>query len=132
MMTDRHNDERYFEPLKNLVEIEIFGEKTEVPENNPLLRCFQYLSMETDLLRRFLLERRLRQLPGLAGKSDKDKPVLACRTKVQENMKIVKMCDEIELNFNFLQILLIYSRLNNLFQIKISISMKRISCIYYL
>ena len=36
-----------FEPFERLVEIEILGERREVPENNTLLRCFQYLSMDT-------------------------------------------------------------------------------------
>ncbi len=36
-----------FEPFERLVEIEILGEIREVPKNNSLLRCFQFLSMET-------------------------------------------------------------------------------------
>jgi hypothetical protein len=34
-----------FEPFERLIEIEICGARREVPENNTLLRCFQYLSM---------------------------------------------------------------------------------------
>jgi len=35
-----------FQPFDRLIEIEIMGLKYEVPENNTLLRCFQYLAME--------------------------------------------------------------------------------------
>ena len=35
-----------FQPYDRLVEIEILGEKYEVPENNTLLRCFQFLALE--------------------------------------------------------------------------------------
>jgi hypothetical protein len=40
-----HND--LFAPFERLVQIEILGQRVEVPENNQLLRCFQYLSMKT-------------------------------------------------------------------------------------
>src|ERR1044072_4849915 len=36
-----------FEPYEKLVEIEICGKKALVPENNMLLRCFQFLSLES-------------------------------------------------------------------------------------
>ncbi len=40
-------DSDIFEPFDKLLEIEICGEIKKVPENNTLLRCFQYLSVET-------------------------------------------------------------------------------------
>ena len=35
-----------FSPFEKLVEVEILGEKFSVPEQNDLLRCFQYLALE--------------------------------------------------------------------------------------
>ena len=35
------------DPYERLITIEILGRPVEVPENNRLLRCFQYLSLNT-------------------------------------------------------------------------------------
>ena len=35
-----------FEPFEKLIEVEICGKTYQVPENNELLRCFQFLAME--------------------------------------------------------------------------------------
>jgi hypothetical protein len=40
-------DSDLFEPYERLVAIEILGRRVEVPENNRLLRCFQFLSMRS-------------------------------------------------------------------------------------
>ncbi len=90
-------DSDIFEPFDRLIEIEILGEKREVPENNTLLRCFQYLSMETVSYGDFCWNGDCANCQvWLAGEA-KDKPVLACRTKVRDGMKIVKMSGEIKL-----------------------------------
>ncbi len=87
-----------FEPFEKLVKIEILGEKREVPENNSLLRCFQYLSIETVSYGDFCWNGECANCQVWLENSATDKPVLACRTKVREDMKIVKMCAEIVLN----------------------------------
>ncbi len=84
-----------FEPFEKLVEIEILGEKREVPENNSLLRCFQYLSIETVSLGDFCWNGDCANCRVWLESKSKDKPVLSCRTKVKEGMKIVKMSKEI-------------------------------------
>lgn len=87
-----------FEPFEKLIEIEILGECRQVPENNSLLRCFQFLSMETvshsDLCWNGDCARCQIWLENTAT----EKPVLACRTKVQAGMKIVRISDEIKLD----------------------------------
>jgi hypothetical protein len=40
-------DSDLFEPYEKLVTVEILGRWVEVPERNRLLRCFQFLSLET-------------------------------------------------------------------------------------
>lgn len=86
-----------FEPFEKLVEIEIIGEKREVPENNSLLRCFQYLSMETVSYGDFCWNGDCANCQVWIKNGDKEKAVLSCRTNVLEGMKIVKMADEIEI-----------------------------------
>ncbi|MCW5960804.1 MAG: (2Fe-2S)-binding protein [Pyrinomonadaceae bacterium] len=86
-----------FEPFDRLVEIEILGIKVKVPENNTLLRCFQFLSIETVSLGDFCWNGDCANCRVWLESTSKDKPVLSCRTTVKEGMKIVKMADEISL-----------------------------------
>ena len=87
-----------FEPFDKLVEIEICGERREVPENNFLLRCFQYLSMETISYGDFCWNGDCANCQVWLENTATDKPVLSCQTKVREGMRVVKMSDEIELH----------------------------------
>ena len=41
------DDSDLFEPFDKLIAIELLGRRVEVPENNRLLRCFQFLSMRS-------------------------------------------------------------------------------------
>ena len=84
-----------FEPFERLVEIEILGEKAQVPENNSLLRCFQYLSIETISYGDFCWNGDCANCQIWLENTEKEKPVLACRTKVREGMRIVKISGEI-------------------------------------
>ncbi len=86
-----------FEPFEELIEIEILGEKREVPENNSLLRCFQFLSMETISYGDFCWNGDCANCQVWLENTATDKPVLSCRTKVREGMKVMKMSGEIEL-----------------------------------
>ncbi len=86
-----------FEPFEKLIKIEILGKKVKVPENNTLLRCFQYLSIKTVSLGDFCWNGDCANCQVWLESKVKNKPVLACRTKVKEGMKIVKMANEIDL-----------------------------------
>ncbi len=86
-----------FEPFENLIEVDILGEKHQVPENNSLLRCMQYLSMETISYGDFCWNGECINCQMWLENGEKEKPVLACRTVVRENMKIIRMCGEIQL-----------------------------------
>ena len=87
-----------FEPYEKLIEIEICGERREVPENNSLLRCFQFLSMDTVSYGDFCWNGTCANCQVWLEDTAKDKPVLSCRTKVADGMKIVRMSAEIELD----------------------------------
>ncbi len=86
-----------FEPFERLVEINILGVKHQVPENNTLLRCFQYLSMDTISFGDFCWNGDCANCQIWLEDTAKEKPILSCRTKVQEEMKIVRLSQEIEL-----------------------------------
>ena len=85
-----------FEPFEKLVKIEICGTIHEVPENNTLLRCFQYLSLETISYGDFCWNGDCSNCQVWLEKTVAEKPVLACRTKVEADMKIVRMSKEIK------------------------------------
>ena len=86
-----------FEPFEKLVEIEIGGETKQVPENNTLLRCFQFLSMETISYGDFCWNGDCLNCQVWIKNGEKEKGVLACRTKVEEGMEIVRLSSEIDL-----------------------------------
>lgn len=86
-----------FEPFEKLVEIEIAGEKRAVPENNSLLRCFQFLSMETISYGDFCWNGDCLNCQVWIKNGAKEKAVLSCRTKVEEGMEIVRLNKEIDL-----------------------------------
>ena len=93
------NESDIFEPFERLIEIEILGERREVPENNTLLRCFQYLSMRTISYGDFCWNGDCLNCQVWIKNGDKEKAVLACRAKVEENMQIARLNAEIDLEF---------------------------------
>jgi hypothetical protein len=87
-----------FTPFEKLIEIEILGEKRMVPENNSLLRCFQFLAMESISFGEFCWNGDCLNCQVWLQNGDKEKAVIACRTTVKENMQIVRLADEIDLS----------------------------------
>lgn len=69
-----------------------------VPENNTLLRCFQYLSMENISYGEFCWNGECLNCQVWLQQGDKVKAVMSCRTIVVEHMKIVRMADAIDLD----------------------------------
>jgi len=89
-------------PYERLVSIEILGKKVEVPEKNQLLRCFQYLSINTISYGDFCWNGECTNcqiwyhMKGQSGESDR--PILSCRTEVAEDMVITKLSRFVELD----------------------------------
>jgi hypothetical protein len=89
------------DPYEKLIPIEILGRRVEVPEKNRLLRCFQYLSLNTISYGDFCWNGECTNCqiwyhaPGQTEASDK--PALACRIEVVEEMVITKLNRFIEL-----------------------------------
>lgn len=87
-----------FEPFDRLIKIEICGALCEVPENNTLLRCFQYLSMETVSFGDFCWNGDCANCQVWLENGGREKAALSCRTKAAEGMKIVRLSEEIKLS----------------------------------
>ena len=95
-------DNDLLDPYERLVEIEVLGKRVEVPEKNRLLRCFQYLSLNTISYGDFCWNGECTNCQvwyDAPGESrDNSKPALACRQEVIEGMKITSMSPFIKLN----------------------------------
>jgi hypothetical protein len=90
-----------FDPYEKLVHIEILGKSVQVPEKNRLLRCFQYLSINTISYGDFCWNGECTNCQiwfHMKGQSaENDKPALSCRQEVIEGMVITKLSQFIEL-----------------------------------
>jgi NADH dehydrogenase/NADH:ubiquinone oxidoreductase subunit G len=86
-----------FEPFDRLVEIEILDKTAGVPENNNLLRCFQYLALEAISMGEFCWNGDCANCQIWIETETGEKPALACRTKVEAGMKIVRLAGEIDI-----------------------------------
>jgi len=91
-----------FDPYERLVSIEILGQRVEVPEKNRLLRCFQFLSLDTISYGDFCWNGDCTNCQiwyHVGGQSrENDKPGLACRMDVIESMVITSMSRFIKLD----------------------------------
>ena len=86
-----------FQPYERLIEIEILGKIYKVPENNSLLRCFQFLAMENISYGDFCWNGECLNCQVWLELGEKEKMVMACRTTVAENMRIVRLAEGIDL-----------------------------------
>jgi hypothetical protein len=94
-------DSDLLDPYEKMVEIEILGSRVEVPENNRLLRCFQYLSLRSISYGDFCWNGDCTNCQiwyHSEGQTQADdRPALSCRMLVSEGMVITKMSDCVEL-----------------------------------
>jgi NADH dehydrogenase/NADH:ubiquinone oxidoreductase subunit G len=93
---DRSAINDLFEPFDRLVEIDICGRKCRVPENNSILRGFQYLDMDAISYGDFCWNGECLNCQVWVKNGDKEKAVMACRTDAIEGMEILRISDEIE------------------------------------
>src|SRR5947208_17124460 len=89
------------DPYEKLVSIEILGRAVDVPENNRLLRCFQYLSINTISYGDFCWNGECTncQIWYHTQGQDvlSDKPALSCRLECEEGMVVTRLSHFIEL-----------------------------------
>lgn len=92
-------DTNLFRPFKRLVKITVLGKALDVPENNLILRAFQYVSPETISYGRFCWNEECQYcrvvVKGLDGKDHK---VLSCKVLVRDGLEITWMDQELVKN----------------------------------
>jgi hypothetical protein len=90
-----------FHPFERLIRIDILGHSVEVPEKNPILRCFQYISLNTISFGDFCWNGDCANCQiwyrGPGDDASKERPALSCRTTVIEGMSIVRLADYLKL-----------------------------------
>ena len=84
-----------FEPFERLVEIVVLGEKYNVPENNSILRGFQYLDIDSVSEGDLCWNGECLNCQVWIKNGEKEKAAIACRTNVAEGMQILKISDDI-------------------------------------
>ncbi|MFN0141434.1 MAG: 2Fe-2S iron-sulfur cluster-binding protein [Pyrinomonadaceae bacterium] len=85
-------------PYERLIEIEIRGKRHQVPENNTILRCLQYLDTELISYADLCWNGECINCQVWVQNGDKEKMVMACSTQATEGMRIVKLAESIELS----------------------------------
>ncbi|MGH8245276.1 MAG: 2Fe-2S iron-sulfur cluster-binding protein [Gammaproteobacteria bacterium] len=87
-----------YHPYDRLVKIKVLGKTAEVPENNILLRAFQFISPETVPYGRFCWNEECQYcrvtIIGLDGKEHR---VLSCKVLVRDGMEIIWMDQELHM-----------------------------------
>ncbi len=90
------------DPYEKLVSIEIVGKQVNVPEKNRLLRCFQYLSINTISYGDFCWNGECTNCQVWYHLKDQteqsDRPALSCRMECEDGMVITKLSQFIELD----------------------------------
>ena len=92
-------DDDIFEPYDRLIEISICGRKFEVPENNSILRCFQYVDVEAVSMADLCWNGDCLNCQVWIKNGDKEKAFISCRANAVEGMEIVRLSDDISSAF---------------------------------
>jgi hypothetical protein len=86
--------EGLFESYDRLIEIEVCDQKARVPENNKILRCFQYLKTETISLGEYCWNGDCVNCQiWYRGEDGEIKGALACRMYVREGLIITSVSE---------------------------------------
>jgi hypothetical protein len=95
-----------FRPFTRLIKITILDRVFEVPENNPLLRCFQYLAPEEVSYGRFCWNEDCQycRVTYDLGDGSTSRAALACKLMVQEGMRVTEVTTEIRYCLRTLQL----------------------------
>ncbi|CAN5648813.1 hypothetical protein BH24ACI3_BH24ACI3_04490 [soil metagenome] len=88
------NDEM-FEPYDRLLRINILGTDYEVPENNSILRCLQFLEIEKISDAELCWNGDCLNCQVWLKSDEGEKAVIACRTTIKAGTTIVRLSDAI-------------------------------------
>jgi predicted molibdopterin-dependent oxidoreductase YjgC len=86
-----------FRPYDKLVNITLLGREVEVPENNTLLRCLQYVAPEGISYGRFCWNEDCQycRVSYDLGEGTATRAALACKVLVEEGMRVKEVTTEI-------------------------------------
>ncbi|MDT5270411.1 MAG: hypothetical protein QOH49_2597 [Acidobacteriota bacterium] len=94
-------DPDLFDPYERLVEIEVLGRSVRVPERNRLLRCFQYLSIQTISYGDFCWNGDCTNCQFWYHEEEQteaqDKTALACRFDVREGLVVTRLSPHVRI-----------------------------------
>jgi NADH dehydrogenase/NADH:ubiquinone oxidoreductase subunit G len=85
-----------FEPFDQLIEIDVMGRRFQVPENNTIMRCLQYIELDAVSYGDFCWNGECINCQVWVESGDKEKPLLACRAKAFAGMKITRVDEAVE------------------------------------
>src|SRR5918997_5063709 len=89
-------DSDLYEPYERLIRIELLGQEARVPENNRLLRCFQFLSLRSISYGDFCWNGDCTNCqvwyrePGDDARAP-DRTALSCRFTVREGLNVTRL-----------------------------------------
>jgi predicted molibdopterin-dependent oxidoreductase YjgC len=84
-----------FAPYDRLIEIEILGRKRSVPENNSILRCLQFLQLDSISNADLCWNGDCLNCQVWIEKDGKEKAVISCRTTIDEGMSIIRISKDL-------------------------------------
>ncbi|MBZ5703804.1 MAG: hypothetical protein LAN63_00455 [Acidobacteriia bacterium] len=95
-----------FRPFTRLVKVTILGREFEVPENNTLLRCFQYLAPEAVSYGRFCWNEDCQycRVSYDLGDGTPARTAISCKLMVQEGMRVKEVTMEIKYSLRTLKL----------------------------
>ena len=84
-------------PYDKLVKITILGKEFQVPENNSLLRAFQFLAPEAVSYGRFCWNEDCQycRVNYDTGEGTPERKAISCKLMVQDGMRVLDMANEI-------------------------------------
>jgi len=87
-----------FRPYSRLVHIRLLGHDFEVPENNSLLRCLQYLAPESISYGRFCWNQDCQycRVTFDVGVGTPARAALSCKVEVEDGMRVTEVTAEIK------------------------------------
>jgi predicted molibdopterin-dependent oxidoreductase YjgC len=83
------------EPYDRLIDVKICGQTYQLPENNTILRGFQFIRPEDTSEGEFCWNGECINCQVWIRNGEKEKMVMACRTNVTEGMEIVRVGETI-------------------------------------
>lgn len=95
MKAEKHERQDIFDPYEKLIEIFVDGRILRVPENNSILRCFQYVAMEEVSEAELCWNGDCQNCMVRITVNDDSRSVMACRTKAVPGMHVTDLSREL-------------------------------------